>query len=195
MAVKGPFVQQYLQRLKDTIDLASNQYSRVLALRIDIRLPQVDDPLGRAISNLVITRFFESFESKIQHNRDQAKKRNKWAHDTKVRYVWAREFGRGTRPHWHVVLLLNGDAFYKIGRFQVDRPTLKSRLDEAWASALGCSVEAVEGLIHHPVGGQWRLERGDQLTFVSLFHRASYICKAATKQYGDRSRSFGCSRG
>ena len=32
MVEKGPFVRQYLSRLKRTIDLALSQYSRVLAL-------------------------------------------------------------------------------------------------------------------------------------------------------------------
>ncbi|MFL1553625.1 inovirus-type Gp2 protein [Pseudomonas sp. D47] len=27
------------------------------------------------------------------------------------------------------------------------------------------------------------------------FHRVSYLCKAETKDYGHRCRSFGCSRG
>ncbi|MCO2952435.1 inovirus Gp2 family protein, partial [Pseudomonas aeruginosa] len=35
---------------------------------------------------------------------------------------------------------------------------------------------------------------GDHGELADLFHRASYLCKAATKSYGDGQHGFGCSR-
>ncbi|MNG32610.1 hypothetical protein D3C84_1186660 [compost metagenome] len=74
-----------------------------------------------------------------------------------------------------------------------------SRLQEAWASALGLSVDQVEGLLEIPVNATYRVDRyvgfGEEDQLPALFHRASYLCKAATKSYGDRQHSFGASRG
>lgn len=50
-----------------------------------------------------------------------------------------------------------------------------------------------------PKNAEYRIDRvkrrgkGDELD--DLFKRASYLCKKATKSYGDRQRGFGTSRG
>ena len=46
MVEKGPFIREYLADLKRTIDLTLGQYPRVLAFRVDLRLPgdiELDD--------------------------------------------------------------------------------------------------------------------------------------------------------
>ena len=83
MVEKGPFVRQYLSRLKRTIDLALSQYSRVLAFRVDLRLPLGVDLPEYAYTNEVISRFVASFSAKIEHNRDKARERSLYAHDCK----------------------------------------------------------------------------------------------------------------
>ncbi len=57
MVEKGPFVRQYLSRLKRTIDLALSQYSRVLAFRVDLRLPLGVDLPEYAYTNEGRSRF------------------------------------------------------------------------------------------------------------------------------------------
>jgi hypothetical protein len=199
MVDKGPFVRQYLSRLKRTIDLALEQYSRVLAYRVDLRLPVGIDLPDHAYTNEVISRFIESFNAKIEHNRDKARERNLYAHDCKVRYVWAREVGHGNRPHYHLLILLNRDAYRAIGRLVSTRPRIFSRMEEAWASALGLPDDQVDGLVEIPRNAEYRLNRylcaSDEDVLPDLFHRASYLCKAATKMYGDNHHAFGCSRG
>jgi len=39
MVNKGPYVVQYLSRLKSTIELALDEYPRLFAFRVDLRLP------------------------------------------------------------------------------------------------------------------------------------------------------------
>lgn len=199
MVEKGPFIRQYLSRLKRTIDQALDQYPRVMAFRIDLRLPQGIDLPDHAYTNEAISRFIESFKAKIEHNRDKARARNRYAHDCKVRYVWAQEVGWGGRPHYHLLILLNRDAYYTVGRMRSSERNMVSRLQEAWASALGLSVDQVEGLLEIPVNATYRVDRyvgfGEEGQLPALFHRASYLCKAATKEYGDRQHSFGASRG
>lgn len=200
MVEKGPFVRQYLSRLKRTIDLALEQYSRVLAFRADLRLPVGIDLPDHAYTNKVISDFIESFKSKIEHNRDKARERNLYAHDCKVRYVWTRELGEGSsRPHYHLLILLNRDAYYTVGRLRSEADNMINRMQEAWASALGLPDYQVEGLVHIPRNAEYRVDRyvraGDEDVLPDLFCRASYLCKAATKSYGDRQRGFDNSRG
>jgi len=199
MKEKGPFIREYLARLKQTIDLALEQYPRLLAFRVDLRYPVGIDLPPEAYLNDAISRFFDSFKSKIEYNRDCAQDRNKYAHSCKVRYVWARELGFGGRPHYHLLILLNRDAYYTLGRLTSANRNMISRLEEAWASALGLPIEQVEGLVNIPVDATYRIHRpscSDEVDeLLLLFRRASYLCKSSTKSYGDRQRSFDTSRG
>ncbi len=192
---KGPFIQQYLASLNLTIWRALNEYSRVLAFRVDLRLPDHDWLPHDAYTNAVIGRFLESFKAKIKHNRDMSRRASGYAHDCRVRYVWAREVAGSGRPHYHLVILLNGDAFYGLGKIGSENDNMRSRMDEAWASALGVPVGAVSGLVEVPDNPVYRLRRDDPESYRALFYRASYLCKTATKVYGDGQHAFGCSRG
>lgn len=192
---KGPFVQQYLERLLQTASRAMQQYARVFAFRVDLRLPAGIELPGYASTNQVIDRFLESFKAKIRHNRVMAYRVNRRAHDSSVRYVWAREIGGQGRPHYHIAILLNYDAFNALGRFEPGRDNMFNRLEEAWASALGLPVAAVRGLVEIPANPAYCLRRDDLQSQADFFYRASYLCKAATKVYGDGQHGFGASRG
>ncbi|NNN27166.1 inovirus Gp2 family protein [Pseudomonas nitroreducens] len=193
---KGPFIEQYLHRCKCTIELALEHYSRVFAFRVDLRLPLRLDLPEQVYTNVVIREFLESFKAKIEYDRQRARTRNRYAHDSKVRYVWAREVGRGERPHYHLVILLNGDAYFTLGKKTSCEQNIFHRLQEAWAQALGLRKEGVSGLVEIPPAAEYRLTRrlADKRALADLFYRASYLCKAATKTYGDGQHGFGSSR-
>jgi len=191
---KGPFVLSYLERLKQTIDRALAQYRRVFAFRVDLRFPANQQLPADAFTNEIMSRFIESFKAKIAHNRRRALDVDKYAHECVVRYVWVREIGESGRPHYHLLILLNGDAYCALGSFTSKQRNTCHRLEEAWASALGLPVAAVDGLVHIPDDPTYKLRRGDQQGMNDLFHRASYLCKAATKSYGNWQHGFGCSR-
>lgn len=197
MAEKGPFIEQYLSRLHYTIERSLRQYARVFAFRVDLRLPLGVELPDYVYTNEVISRFLESFKAKIEHDRQRARTRHQYAHDSKVRYVWAREESRGERPHYHLLILLNGDAYFTVGRKTSSEQNIFHRLQQAWASALGLSVEEVNGLVEIPRAAGYLVSRaaGNHGELADLFHRASYLCKAATKSYGDGQHGFGCSRG
>lgn len=192
---KGPFIREYLQRLYDTMWDALDQYPRVFAFRVDLRIPASGMLPSYVFTNEVISRFFESFKAKIKYSRQMARRKNPYAHGCKVRYVWSRELGEEGRPHHHLAILLNKDAFHTLGRFTSERCNLFNRLEEAWASALRLPVEAVVGLVHIPKNHRYHLHRDDWDGQAAFFYRASYLCKTATKEYGDRQHSFGASRG
>ncbi|WP_036991327.1 inovirus Gp2 family protein [Metapseudomonas furukawaii] len=208
MRDKGPFIQEYLSRLKHTVELALAQYPRVMAFRVDLHLPGDLDPSDCADTNKIISRFIESFNAKIQYHRSQLREQKKDARDCKVRYVWAREVGWARKPHYHLVFFLNRDAYYSVGKLQSLNRNMISRLQEAWASALRLPVWLVEELVHIPDNTTYRIDRvprerkvagSDRKVLVDelpeLFYRVSYLCKVATKSYGDRQRGFDTSRG
>ena len=198
MGDKGPFILEYLLDLKHTIDLALAEYPRVLAFRVDLRLPQGIDLPDYAFTNQVISRFFESFTKKIQYHQERVAERG-YSRGCKVRYVWSREIGQGGKQHYHLLILVNRDAYYTVGRLGSERVNMMSRMEESWAGALELSVDEVRGLVHIPENAEYRIDqsvrRGDVDELPALFYRASYLCKVATKSYGGRQRGFDTSRG
>lgn len=195
---KGPYIREYLSDLKHTIELALAEYPRSLAFRVDLRLPQGVELPDYAYTNRVISRFFESFTKKIEYHQERVAERG-YSRGCKVRYVWAREVGEGGRQHYHLLIILNRDAYYTIGRLGSDRVNMISRIEESWAGALGLPFDQVRGLVHIPKDAEYRIDleiRRDGIDgLLDLFYRASYLCKKATKSYGDRQRGFGTSRG
>ncbi len=151
---KGPYIREYLTDLKRTIELALDEYPRVLAFRVDLRLPQGVELPDYAYTNQVISRFFESFTKKIQYHQERVAERG-YSRGCKVRYVWSREIGQGGRQHYHLLILLNRDAYYTIGRLGSDRVNMISRIQESWASALGLPVDQVRGLVHIPKDAEY----------------------------------------
>jgi hypothetical protein len=207
---RGPLIAEYLDRLYLTMQRALNQHPRTFAFRVDLRFPTSLDVAPYLDSNSVLGDFLERFEEKIKHNREMAKKKNKHAHDTRVRYVWAREMGNCGRPHFHLVIFLNNDAFSTLGDFRSSEKNIFNRLNEAWASALGLPESAVTGLVHIPIcralhksvngalraraNGCYKLHRDDPAGWREFFEHASYLCKSETKIFGDGCHSFGYSR-
>lgn len=188
-------IVEYLHRLEEVINCALGQSNRVFAFRAELRFPAGTAWESAEVDSRVITRFIESFKAKIRHNRQCAKQLNPYAHDSAVRYVWAREVGKEGSLHYHVLILLNGHAFNSLGEFALGRDNNYNRVNEAWASALGLHVSQVSGLVQFPVNPMYRVERHDQKEINDLFHRTSYLCKADTKYFGTGVHGFGASRG
>ncbi|WP_312341197.1 inovirus Gp2 family protein [Stutzerimonas nitrititolerans] len=195
---KGPYIREYLSDLKHTIELAMAEYPRVLAFRVDLRLPQGRELPDYANTNQVISRFFESFTKKIQYHQERVAERG-YSRGCKVRYAWSREIGQGGKPHYHLLILLNRDAYYTVGRLRSERVNMIGRMEESWARALRISADQVRGLVHIPKDAEYRIDRevrrGDVEKLPEMFYRASYLCKKATKSYGGRQRGFDTSRG
>ena len=196
MVSKGPFIHEHLAKLKLTIDRALGQYPRVFAFRCDLRFPAHRQFAEQFSSNTVIGDFLESFKTQIEGNRNAAAQLNKHAHTCEVRYVWAREQGEGSGVHhYHLLMLLNQDAFHTIGRLSSTNINIFHRLEQAWAHALGLSMQEVRGLVEVPDNAGYHVQRNNPKTQAELFHRASYICKTATKPLGNGYHVFGSSRG
>lgn len=189
-----PMIEEYLRALHGVLDKAIHQYRRVFAFRVDLHFPAETGGRHDEFCNSVVSRFIESFKAKIRHNREVASKTGSYTHGTKVRYFWVREVGGCGRVHYHVLFLLNGDAFNWLGNYQSSAANMAHRVWEAWASALGESVERAKTLVHFPENPSYLIMRADPESVAAFFHRASYLCKAKTKKYGFGHHGYGASR-
>lgn len=194
MKHQGPLIEPYLDNLYQTFNKALNQYTKVFVFRVDLRLP--NDPIIDYKSDTkIITRFIESLKAKIKHNRLIAKLHGNY-HDTELRYVWVKEASQDGGVHYHFVSFVNGNAFRAMGDFDSESSNMFNRVQSAWSSALGIYDFQSSGLVN--VSGQWLIHSQNYYERYgesnAVFYAASYLCKAATKNYGDGSKWFGCSR-
>lgn len=195
MIDKGPFIEQYLEKLYQTMRSALSEYARVFAFKFDLRLPREKDLLDDAMTNGVIERFKASLDAQIKWDRKRARIRSGSSHDSCVRLFWVREVGGiANRPHYHCVVFLNGDAYNSQGYIKSERDNMVNRIKQAWSSALRFPVSEIPGAVHLPANGIYHLTRTNYAVQDELFYRCSYLCKAASKHYGDGQHGCGGSR-
>jgi hypothetical protein len=198
MQSHAPLIREYLETLHDTTMRALDEHGRVFAARFDLHFPADCLFTEYDYTNKVISNFVTSLKSKIGWARGLAKRANPFAHDTSVSCVWAREHGSRSqrcsdgRQHYHFVLLLNWDAYRGLGSFNSRRVNLFTHIQGAWAHAMRVCFEDADGLVYVPENAAFKLVRaagkGDELD--AFFHRASYICKARSKVYGNGYQAF-----
>ena len=178
------------QRIADTFSCALNAYTRLLALRVDLRLP--DTPA--ASDAAVISRFTDAMKARIAALHARQRREGKRVWPTTLRFVWAREFGEiKGKKHYHAVLLLNRDTWCGPGDYK-DPDSLAGMIKQAWCSALGVDVGCHATLVHFPAWPAVWLERDDDTGFQQVLERADYLAKEHTKAHCTGERNFGCSR-
>ena len=170
LAYDGPdtgYREDILQRIKERLEESLQQTSKVLVVRLVIRLPQVVRSDG---SNDCFQYFIEEYRRVLVHNL--------------LHYVWVREQHLSHNPHWHVVLFLNGN---EIRYFKYTY-----QAEYFWSLALrrfyGYS-DCVNGLVHICHGGYQgvRMNHGimvprDNLAMrAEVFKACSYLAKIYTK--------------
>ncbi|WP_333913405.1 inovirus Gp2 family protein [Vibrio coralliirubri] len=189
---KGGLVLSYLDKLYDTIDKAVTQHPRTTAIRVDLRLAKslLFDDTG------VIKNFIASLDAQIQADLSRKKRRGQTARSCKVRHAWCKERSTSLSHHYHLVLLLNKDVYHSLGRFD-QKGNLSDMIKKAWCRTLDIKTNEGDTLVHFPDCPTYWLDKNsdkfDQQV-DSLFKRVSYLAKVETKHYGDKTRSFGCSR-
>ncbi|QPL44918.1 Protein of unknown function [Vreelandella subterranea] len=196
---KGPLIENYLAKLFDVMNRSRQDCNRILAIRIDLRFPNgmyagLLDYKNSALS---------AFKTFFQRELDRAG--IKYPH--KFRCVWCCEQDTSINPHYHLLLLLNGDAYNGlgyIGRTQSSDygyENLFHRIVRSWARAINHPQECMEGLVQvprKPVTNElatWFFHSEDQFTFEQVFGAASYLCKEHSKPIGQGVNCFDGSRG
>ena len=171
MVSKGPLIREYLEVLYRVLHCAWSEYPRTWAVRVDLRFPAHGDYLN---ADACLTRFISSLKQKVKHDRSRAAANNVCFHDSRVRYVWAREFGMDGKPHYHVLLLFNRDAYHSLGHFDSPRENMYQRITTAWASALDSGYDGAKGLAELAPNQEkdCKLLTG----LPKVFYMASYLC-------------------
>ncbi len=193
---QGPLIREYLERQLQVFTDAMYYNPRVYAVRVDLRFSQSQDLPDFVHTNLPIHRFISSLRSKLYHKDNLRWRKKKRVNRHEMRYVWTREVGsRNGMPHYHLMLFFNGDAYRSLGNFaDLNALGLCNRIREAWGSALGLPMVSSARLVSFPAGGRWMIRRDDVKTYRAAFFACSYLCKAATKPYGQGLNLFDGSR-
>ncbi|CAH0526277.1 inovirus Gp2 family protein [Vibrio hippocampi] len=196
------FNEVYLRSVHKVLSSALNEHPRTLMFHVVLRYPE--NQLGGIEGS--ISRFINSFREKIKADCERKTRLHKNVHRTSIRYVWCREYSESMKEHFHVFFLLNNDTYFRLGNyFSPKEGHLTWMVNTAWASAINISWENMPGLVEFAgcktinarrIASSHVKERDGVLrdSFESAFHWMSYLCKVATKAYGDSVRNFGCSR-
>ncbi|WP_017429371.1 YagK/YfjJ domain-containing protein [Vreelandella jeotgali] len=194
----APLVTNYLETTWRVLHDALDARLRTLAIRLDLRFPQRMPAGPMHADNACLSRFFTALqrELKAAHTRYQPD----------LRYVWCREQNNSDKPHYHLLLLLNYDAFRLLGHFapcadgQYHQPNLYHRCVRSWQDAIGMHGQSMQGLVNVAQDqltrayGVHRLDRGDIEAFRTVFCISSYLCKLYSKPVGTGVRGFGSSQ-
>jgi len=198
---RGPLVAEWLEKIRLTMLEQVDTHSKVFALRIDLRFPGFYTlPEGQIFGNDYYDRFKRRLKSLLD---DMPNARNYG-----LKIIAAREYDEEeNKPHFHVLVLLNGNAIRSTGKWDLSCDNLYSRLYDAWAFALGLNANEVIGLIqfsngakycsgkrNQATGGAFLMERGDSNMFEDVFFACSYLAKYATKNFNDGCHPFLYSR-
>ncbi|HGX3269375.1 TPA: inovirus Gp2 family protein [Citrobacter koseri] len=191
----------YMKRLEEITHYAMEDYARVLAFRVDLRLPS--DNQHKGYDSTVITRFIASLKAQIAAYLNKRRREGKRIYPCKLRYVWVREFGeeKGNK-HYHMLLLVNREIFRNTAltmeRSAQYRGLLVGMVARAWAVALKRTGGMADKVPFHLPGVSYELNRrnGTNTDFYrSYIYHISYLAKEYTKNHDDGERNFGCSQG
>jgi hypothetical protein len=210
----GPLVKNYLQRIHQTLLEALADYNRLSVMRFDLHFPSSmmwED-------SAVISRFMAALEARLAADINRKKSKGQRTYKCRLRYVWVRERASSKNFHYHVVIFLNRDAYFTLGKIPrlgwqdcgdspLDevglytaevRMNMISRIQAAWASAMGFLPDCADGFVHVPKNAVYHLDRNSSHFWHQLadvIYRLSYMAKADTKCYGEGGNNFGSSRG
>lgn len=192
----GPFIEPHLTKIDQVISWALEQSSKVYAVRLDLRFPKNYELSGLGdFSNEPIQRFFKFLRKRLDSHCQGKPELGLRRHPHNLIGLWSREYDRGhTRPHFHVLIILNGNAFRAIGDISAGGSPLYRMVDESWLSALRCPGFGLDRLVHVCESGQYRMHRDDHDRVNALFRRVSYMAKVRDKDFCDGYHRFGGTR-
>lgn len=201
----GKLIKPQLKRIEQTIDKALKEHPRVLAIRVDLHIPNCevlnDIPTEYDFARTdaaVISRFTASLKENVKHHLIKQGRNNKRVRGTSLRFVWAREFcPSNNKKHYHVLLLLNRDTFHTLVTFNNDSVTILQLIRKAWMSAVNLIYPRNKELVVIPENPCYYLNAKDGKgsdKYKDVIFRTSYFAKEKSKCFTDGSRNFGYSQ-
>lgn len=197
--------QHHMDRIRETLNKSLQEYPRTFVLNLILRLPDENYEFYKTDPKL-ITQFFESLKSQIEHTQKRKAAQGKRIRSCNVRYVWSREFGEAKgKKHYHVALMLNKDVYCNAGTYFLNNKqyvhNLALMIMEAWIRTLSLNVskdyQKYYKLVHFVREGDFRLDKNSEnfgYYYSQLERSLSYLTKLATKDSSDGMRNFGCSQ-
>lgn len=197
---KGPLVENWLEQSLLTLQSSAQHYRETFIFRADLHFPVGMPRLPMHDDNQVLTKFWRLFRYELQTANTK--------YPTQLRYLWAREQANSDKPHYHLMILLNKDAFDSLGMFSPDeygsysRRNLYHRMMRSWLKAIG--FDACDPRFHqlinvstNPITNEpWSciLHRDDWCAMDEAMFMASYLCKEYSKPIGQNIHVFDSSR-
>ncbi len=197
----GEHVIAYRKNIEDVVQNAIGEFSRTMALRVDVHYPPILDR-GDTVCRFpnlepgVISRFRNSLNAILDANEKMRATEGKRIYRNRTRHVWVREFSEEGKCHFNLGLFFNKDAYYHLGDYETES-NLRMMIIRAWYSALDLELDDYAGLVHFPKNCRYILDVNDfnfEDEYKKLLNRLDYLAKLDTKLYGDGDRNFGCSR-
>ena len=194
----------YMAKINEVIQCSLVDYSSIFALRIDLRFanPEAgcpDSPVcTQNVEGQVMKRFIASLKSQLNAYDERRKRMNVRVHPTKLRYLWVSEQNEAELPHYHLIIVLNKAAYWRLNNFNSSE-SLAGKIQKAWCSALGLDYPAFGRLVHFPENCEYVLTREEAKhrapSFMGFMYRVSYLAKLRTKIRGGGRRCIGYSWG
>lgn len=186
----GDVIVDYLDCFENVINKYLGNNSRTLATRVDLHFPAGYVPIQ---NKNYMGEFFRKLQARIDADLNRKTREGKRVHPCKIGYVWVKEVGDTAFPHFHVLLLLNGNTYTSLGDYCTDSQHLYGMISRAWAAALGGEDMFYGKGIHVPDRPTYFLGDRSGGNWSSLMTRVSYLAKADTKYYWGGTRSIGYS--
>jgi hypothetical protein len=197
----GLHVAAWRDSIIDVLDNASNEFSRIMAVRVDLHYPRILDNGDTVccfpnLKSGEISRFINSLKAMLAAHEYRRAQNGTRIYPNTLRDMWGKEYSQSGKCHYHACLVFNKDAYYHLGSYDDD--CLRGMIINAWYSALGLQLEDCPGLVHFPENGKYILDK-NKPSFIFDYHdllkRLEYLTKVDSKVFGEGDRNFGCSRG
>ena len=171
--------------LQDKLESMTENHSKVLVTRVDLRYPQDGsvEPASKDITvfNKNLTRDLERNNILPENGRLRGKRRSepnkapKHRVDPSVTIV-CEQHGEDKHPHAHVIIMVNGNT-------KRDPRDLQKRASRAWKATLG--VENGSGLVHYCEKSHLldRTSENFQQAVHDSFYHSSYPFKVRGKEH------------
>lgn len=136
----GEHVLEYWVKINRLLCRLSDRYPRLMAVRVDLHYPKIVDNGDNicCFPNLesgVISRMRESLGAKLEADRIRKKRECKRIYRCPLFIMWAKEYSKSGKCHYHICLLFNKDAYYHLGDYEQE-DNLRGMITGAWYSAL-----------------------------------------------------------
>lgn len=186
--------QYYLDQIYDTLQKALDQYTRIFVIRIQLKYPYLLVKPEDELTNALVQRFTTLLEERIKYHMKKVGEPHQQVDDIAVRYSWAEDRCKEGGPRYHLLLLLNANAFRMLGYSNRGLECMRGRLVSVWADTLGLAAIRCSGLVHV---SKRAIASVDSARLSAEMHHISWSCqflsRVAAKRHGYGIRSFGCS--